>query len=83
MKFAKEFLQEGIYDDSTVFDQISHTTRWSIVYRRVFQFENKFYETMYSRGSTENQEERPYEYEDDEIECKEVFPQEITITVYN
>jgi len=48
----------------------------------VFETEGKFYETFYSVGATESQEERAYEYEPDDIECKEVFPVEKTIIVY-
>lgn len=88
MKFKKEFLQ-GLagddYDSDTVeiiYTDITDTSRWSIIYESVFKFDGKFYRTYYSVGATESQDERPYDYDDDEIECLEVFPVEKTITVY-
>lgn len=84
MKFKKEFLQEiEDNDDVEVIEtEIIDTTRWSIINRMVFKFEGKFYVTTFSHGATECQDESPYEYEGDEIECKEVFPVQKTITVY-
>lgn len=83
MKFKKEDLQEAIGDpDTTVLDEIVGKSRWSIEHRRVFRHEGKFYETHYSRGATESQDERAYEHDDDEIECPEVFAREKTVTVY-
>lgn len=73
MKFSKEFLLEELEEDP-VLEEIFDKRRWSIVYRRVFKFEGRFYETMYSIGATESQDEHPYEYDPDEIECKEVYP---------
>jgi hypothetical protein len=75
MKFSKEFLSDGSYEDeNTVVDEIVGHSRWNVTHRRVFKFEGRFYETRYSKGATEYQEEQPYEYDPDEIECKEVFP---------
>lgn len=74
MKFAKEFLQQ-LDDEPTaeiVEDIITDNSRWSIHHRRVFKFEDKFYLTHYSVGATEMQDEQPYEYDSDEIECPEV-----------
>jgi hypothetical protein len=86
MKFTKEYLLDlldGEVGDGVVMeDDVSHKTRWSLCYRMVFKHEDKFYVTRYSIGATESQDESPYEYEDDEIECKEVFPKEVTVTVY-
>lgn len=80
MKFSKEFLQDQ--GGETVECTIMGTSRWSIQYRRVFKHEGKFYGTFFSRGATESQDESPYEYDGDEIECPEVRPIEKTITVY-
>ena len=80
MLFLKEFLQED--QGETIEDKIIGQSRWSTAHRRIFKFEGKFYETCYSHGSTECQDESPYEYEPDQIECKEVFPVEKTIIVY-
>lgn len=80
MKFAKEDLQDEIGE--TILDEITDTTRWSVLRRRVFAFEGKCYETNYSHGATEIQDERPYEYDPEIIECKEVFPTEVTTVIY-
>jgi hypothetical protein len=83
MKFSREFLQDGAYGEGeTVYDRITDHGRWTLHHERVFQHEGKFYLTTYSTGATESQDERPYEYEPDEIECIEVFPREKTVTVY-
>lgn len=83
MKFTKDFLLETL-DDSTVdvVNQISDSSRWSIYYDRVIKVDGKFYQANYSVGATEQQDERPYEYDGDEIECREVFPVQKTITIY-
>lgn len=48
-------------------------TRWSAHYWQVFEFcGDKLYQTFYSVGLTECQDERPYEYENDFINCEEV-----------
>lgn len=44
----------------------------------VFKYNDKFYQSTYSIASTEQQDERPYEY-DDEIECSEVEPIDISV----
>jgi hypothetical protein len=86
MKFDKEILQELVYGDFDGYKVIQHklidNSRWSLVYEMIFQFEDKFYRTTYQQGATEQQDESPYEYEDDNIECPEVFPVEKTIIVY-
>jgi hypothetical protein len=86
VKFPREDLKLGLEGDGplaeTVCSGIVDTSRWSIHYERVFKYDGKFYRTHYSVGATEQQDERPYEYEDDEIECEEVFPVEKTVTVY-
>ena len=82
MKFTKQWLIDTLGDKNNVELSFLEVTRWAIVYRRVFKFQEKFYESIYSVGATECQDERPYEYDPDEIECKEVFPVQKTITVY-
>ena len=81
MKFSKEFLIEAL-EKNAIVEHITDTSRWSVHYRRVFEHEGKLYETFYSVGATECQDESPYEYADDEIECKEVFRKEKLVTVY-
>ena len=80
MKFAKVQLENKLYDN--VVDELVSTSRWSIQHYLVFKHEDKFYETHYSTGATENQDEGPWEYEDDPIECQEVEAYQKTVTAY-
>lgn len=90
MEFKKEDLQELSYSregDSfeefeVVKNEISDTSRWSVHYYMIFKFKDKFYETGYSVGATESQDESAYEYAKDLIDCTEVEPFEKTITEY-
>lgn len=89
MKFNKEDMMalafEDIYDDGEWIihvHKIIDTTRWSTVYYMVFEYDGKCYESTFSMGSTESQDERPYEYDGDMIECQEVEPYEVTVTKY-
>jgi hypothetical protein len=86
MIFTKEFLQALVTDDQegadVIINELVDTSRWSVHYRMVFKFEDKFYQTFYSCGATETQDESPYEYDGAQIECKEVFATEKVITVY-
>lgn len=38
--------------------------------------------TTYSVGATEMQEERPWEFDGDEIVCTEVEPKEVTVVTW-
>mgnify|MGYP001581894545 CR=1 FL=1 len=80
MKFKKEFLQKC--EGETISDVIIENSRWSIYYERIFKYDGKFYLTNYSVGATEQQDESPYEYEPDEIDCVEVEPVEKVVIVY-
>lgn len=88
MKFSKSFLFELAcedYDDKVVeliSTELVDTTRWCVVYEQIFKFEDRFYITSYRVGATESQDERPYEWEGDEIDCVEVVPTEKTMIVY-
>jgi len=82
MKFKKEVILDIMEsEDDVIYTKIIDKSRWCDIYEWVFRFENKFYMSNYRVGSSELQEERPYEF-DREIECKEVFPVQKTITVY-
>jgi len=85
-EFKKEWLQELLWRDGdegeVVLDEIVDNRRWSIVHCMVFFFEGMYYETSYSRGATEHQDEQPFEYEDDDIECTEVEPVEVVKIEY-
>lgn len=84
--FPKEVMQrvlwEGVDGFKVVENEMFDTSRWSIHYKLVFEHEGKFYETSYSRGATESQDEQPFEYDDDDIECNEVALVEKVIKVY-
>lgn len=88
MKFNKELMQRIAYNDllpdeaEVIEDIVVDNSRWSINHSVIFKIDGKFYESYYSVGATEYQDESPYEHEGDEIECDEVFPVERTITVY-
>ena len=89
MKFENQWLQDLVYDelDSNILaeiveDTIVGTGRWTITHRIVFLFGNQFYTRTYNVGATEYQDEGPFEFEDDWVECPEVFEVQKTITVY-
>lgn len=86
MKFPKEDLEELIYgsygDYEVVLDELEDTSRWRHHYRLVFRHGGRLYETRYNTGATECQDERPFEFDDDEIECQEVEAHEKTVTDY-
>lgn len=82
MKFKKEFLQEEIYSENVVQDNIIGKRRWSVDHECIFKHDGKFYRTTYEVGATEYQDGQPYQDAGDEIECKEVFAKEKVITVY-
>jgi len=88
MLFKKQVLQDLAWEDynpslyQVVENKIVDTSRWSSIYDMVFKFKNKFYSTSYSQAATEGQDEAPYEYESDQIECLEVVPREVVKIVY-
>lgn len=79
-KFDKKYLmgELGLPYSNTIVDDIVDTSRWSIYHKIIFNDNGKFYETYYSEGATECQEETPWEYED-EIECYEVELKEVKV----
>ncbi len=71
-------LEEGDY----VCNDLENTTRWSAIYRFVFQTENdRYWETSYSTGLTEIQDEHPWENET-KIKCFEVERYQKTVDDY-
>ncbi len=92
--FPKEMMQEVVgmspserYSDIPLVmikETITDTGRWTITYEAVIQdlTDGKFYKIWYSRGATEMQDESPFEYDGDEIECVEVEPFQKTVTRY-
>lgn len=78
-KFSKDYLRNELdLPYGAILDKIIDTTRWSIIHEIVFEDNGKFYQTTYSEGATECQDERPWEYED-EIECYEVELREVKV----
>ena len=77
--FSKDYLKNELdLPYSPILDEITDTSRWSIHHRIIFGDNGKFYETHYSEGATEAQDERPWEYED-EVTCTEVELKEVKV----
>jgi len=79
-KFSKDYLvnELDLPYGRVITDKIVDTSRWSIIHEIVFEDNGKFYQTTYSEGATECQDERPWEYKD-EIDCYEVEIREVKI----
>ena len=78
MQFKKQDLQDLIWGDgpdylTVIRNEITSNSRWSIHHELIITFDEKLYRTDYSVGATEYQEELPFEYEPDLIECDEVI----------
>ena len=91
-KFPKEFLRELLWEEESEFedklglkvrDEISDTGRWSVHHELVFSYDEKFYAVNYSTGATEYQDERPFDNEDEEVDCYEVAPKPVTVIEYH
>ena len=88
--FKKEYLQELVFEgESTagltiLSDEQVSSSRWSSHHEMVFREEatGKLYEAGYSQGLTESQDESPFEYEDDDVECIEVEAYKVSVTKY-
>ena len=63
-------------------EEITGTRRWSTDYELIIQriSDGKFFKDYFSRGSTENQDESPWEY--NKPNFTEVFPVEKTVIAY-
>ena len=85
MIFQKKELQEMVFGESKslqkVEEWVSDTSEWSVHYDVVFKDleTNKYYISYYSEGATECQDELPYEFDLDEIDCKEVIQKEVIV----
>ncbi len=79
MKFKREFLVDELdLPWSAKENKVIDTSRWSTFHEIIFEHEGKYYQTSYSVGSTEYQDERPWEYED-EVDCTEVELKEVVV----
>lgn len=84
--FKADFLRDIAWEDhdedvKVLQNEISDTSRWSVHYDLVFEYEGKLYQTFYRVGATESQDEKPFEYED-EVECMQVEAFEKTVIDY-
>lgn len=94
IKVKKSVLKELIYaskgkiitEDEQSYEFVqtedTSTSRWSQHCELVFKFEGSYYASSYSHGLTEIQDESPYDYDPEEIECEEVFPETFTVVRY-
>ncbi len=69
---------EGV---SIISDTIEGTRRWSTDHKLIVRIGAKVYQTSYSRGATEYQDETPWEH-DTNVEFIEVVAVEKTIVVW-
>lgn len=82
IKLHRDYLKNELdLPSNAIKDTITSTSRWSIHHEIVFLHDDKYWMTYYSEGATEQQDERPWEY-DTEIECTEVHIVEKTIKVW-
>ncbi len=86
MKFKNQFMVDMAWEsnDETeiVKDDIVETSRWSEIHVVIFSYKDKYYQSNYSRGLTEQQDESPYECDGEEIECAEVHQVEKMVKVW-
>lgn len=81
---VKEFTRDYLVNEldlpwTAVEDNIIDNSRWSIHHEIVFKdTDGKFYQTTYSVGATECQEERPWEYET-VVKCTEVEKKQVMV----
>jgi hypothetical protein len=76
-----KILWEELEGTEIIENTIEDTDRWSTIHGLVFKMDGKFYETGYSVGATEMQDESPWEYEK-EVECVEVEPVKVEVVQY-
>jgi hypothetical protein len=87
--FKKDYLVKELglpddYDQDKVtvhINEICDSGRWTISYRLVFSIDGIYYQTYYSEGATEMQDESAWEFED-EVECTIVEPKKVTVVEY-
>lgn len=85
-KFPRDIMLALIFRDkpeglTLISDTLVDHRRWSVDREIIFKEGEKFYSASYSRGATENQDERPWEYES-VVEATEVVPKEVTKIEY-
>ena len=79
----KHFCTPGGNVYSVIKNTLISSSRWSLRYKLIFQINRQdYYEVSYSKGATEQQDESPFEYSDEYVECQQVWPHQVTTTVY-
>lgn len=79
IKLHKDYLMKELgLPDNAIKDTIVDTSRWSEIHEIIFAHNGKFYETGYSQGLTEQQDESAWDYEE-EVECYEVELKEVLV----
>ena len=88
-KFPKEFLQRMVGEDidpsegEQLDDELIDTSRWSTIHKMTFKADDGLiYQSGYSRGATESQDESPYEHDNELIECVQVESVEVMTVQY-
>ena len=79
----KETMQDILWNenDKVISDVIIETGRWTVNHELIFKHEGKLWRTSYQVGATEQQDERPWEY-DDQVACIEVVATQVMTTTY-
>lgn len=78
---ARDAIRGDYPEVDLISDEILDQGRWSTYHGVVVKYLDEFYSVNYSKGSTEYQDEAPFEY-DDQVTFTQVFPVEKTIIVY-
>ncbi len=82
IKIPKQEMLEILDDpERVVRDRITGNGRWSIHHELIFRHADKLYRATYRVGSTEIQDERPWD-EMDQVEAKEVREIQVSATEY-
>ncbi|WP_281513152.1 hypothetical protein [Bacteroides acidifaciens] len=79
-EFTRDYLVNALdLPYTAVEDKIIDNSRWSIRHKIVFKdTDGKFYQTTYSIGATEDQDERPWEYVST-VKCTEVAKKKVVV----
>lgn len=78
---ARSIINDDCEGWEKVESKITGHIRWSICYEEIYKFEGRFYKFCFRRGATEQQDERPYEF-DKTVQVSEVFEKEVLTKVY-
>jgi hypothetical protein len=81
--FPKKLMLEVLWDDvgEIVRDEIVGKRRWADMHELIFALDGKLYRCSYDRGSTEQQDEGPWEHVET-VECTEVERYEKVVQAY-